>query len=518
MLDKKEIKKKIQRANEDLEDLQLYINDFSNFLPLAVFTINPLGRIVNINKAAERLTGYSPIEIMGDFVSTIFLEKEKVEKIEKEIAKVKSISNAELTLTNKEGKRIPVSVFVSVREDVQKDFIGYFLAFSDITEIKNLQQNLEKKVGERTQELRLSKEALVETLKDVEEARRDTEDEKNKTLAIITNFADGILVFDKINNLLLINSQAEKFFKVEAKDIISKSISKISSFNFLAKLLEKRTEKIFRKEFEIKENLVLEVSVLPIIRGAEETGSLVILHDVTREKLVEKMKSEFVSLAAHQLRTPLSTMKWIMRMILDEEMGTINKEQKEFLEDSYQANERMIYLISDLLNVARIEEGRFLYELTPLNIQEMIESIVSFFESDASRRKVKVEFKKPRKKMPEIMLDSEKIKIAIENLVDNAIRYSLPGGKVTIAIKQNEKQLEVFVKDSGVGIPKNQQSRIFTKFFRGNNVMRMDTEGNGLGLYITKNIIESHEGKIWFESKLKEGTTFYFKLPIKNKK
>ena len=230
------------------------------------------------------------------------------------------------------------------------------------------------------------------------------------------------------------------------------------------------------------------------------------------------MKSEFVSLTAHQLRTPLSTMKWIMRMILDEELGTINKEQKEFLEDSYQSNERMIYLINGLLNVARIEEGRFLYELALENIQEIIESIINSFKSEADRKKIKVEFKKPNKKIPKIMLDSEKIKIAIENIIDNAIRYNISKEKVIVSLSQTEKEIEISVKDNGVGIPENQQARIFTKFFRGNNAMRMDTEGSGLGLYITKNIIESHGGKIWFESKLNKGTVFYFKLPIKNRK
>jgi signal transduction histidine kinase len=115
------------------------------------------------------------------------------------------------------------------------------------------------------------------------------------------------------------------------------------------------------------------------------------------------------------------------------------------------------------------------------------------------------------------MMDVEKMQIAIDNLIRNAIRYILRGGKVTVSLKCGEKEIEFFVKDKGVGIPKQQQKRVFTKFFRGANVMRMETEGAGLGLYIAKNIIEAHGGRIWFESELGKGTTFYFTIPIKKK-
>lgn len=154
MSEKKELKKKLQRASEDLEDLESYIREFSAFLPLAVCTVNPLGRIVNINKAAEVLTGYLSFEVVGEFIIIIFLEKEKIKKIEKEIIKIKSVHNIGLTLITKKEKKIPVSASISAREDIRGNFIGYFIAFSNISEIKALQQDLEKKVSQRTRELR----------------------------------------------------------------------------------------------------------------------------------------------------------------------------------------------------------------------------------------------------------------------------------------------------------------------------------------------------------------------------
>jgi len=160
MLEKKSLKKKLQTIKEDLEDLELYIRGFSAFLPLAVCTVNPLGVIININKAAENLSGYSSFEIMGRSTASFFLEKDEVRLIEKEIEKNESIQRKELTLVTKKRKKIPVRVFISRRKDKEKNYIGYFLAFLDITEVKALQENLEKKVKERTKELQVRIEEL----------------------------------------------------------------------------------------------------------------------------------------------------------------------------------------------------------------------------------------------------------------------------------------------------------------------------------------------------------------------
>ena len=150
---------KLQRAKEDLEDLEIYIKEFSDFLPLAVCTINPLGMIININRAVETLSGYVPFELTGEHISSIFLEKEEIEKIGK-IIKKRFVQSKELTLVTKRNKKIPVRVFVSVRRDKEGNYMGYFLALSDITEVKALQENLEKKVKKRTKELQERVEEL----------------------------------------------------------------------------------------------------------------------------------------------------------------------------------------------------------------------------------------------------------------------------------------------------------------------------------------------------------------------
>ena len=193
----------------------------------------------------------------------------------------------------------------------------------------------------------------------------------------------------------------------------------------------------------------------------------------------------------------------------------LKKEEKDLILKAYQTNERMINLVNDLLNVARIEEGRFVYEPKIVEFSEIVESIYNSLK-DYARQK-KIEFRLEISEGKKIVkVDVEKISLAVKNLIENAIKYTPEKGRVEIFIKERKKKHELVfsVKDTGVGIPKDQQSRIFDKFFRGANVVRMQTEGTGLGLFITKNIIEAHGGKIWFKSQENKGTIFYFTLPL----
>jgi len=239
------------------------------------------------------------------------------------------------------------------------------------------------------------------------------------------------------------------------------------------------------------------------------------LHDITREKKVERLKTEFVSLSAHQLRTPLSAIKWTLRMLLDGDLGELSPEQREFLEKTYKSNERMIVLVNDLLDVTRIEEGRYIYKLVLADIEALTQFVISSRKEEFEKRKIKLKFKKPEKKLPEVEIDVERIKVVIQNLLENALRYTPVGGDVIVSLRHYKDRIEFSVKDTGMGIPVDQQSRIFTKFFRSPNAVRAETEGSGLGLFISKNIIEAHGGKIGFESEENKGSTFHFSIPLK---
>ena len=218
-----------------------------------------------------------------------------------------------------------------------------------------------------------------------------------KDVGIIDYLTDGLLVFDGKSKLSLINSCAEEFFKVKKEKILGKAILELSrfpSFRPLVSFLGGEIREVSKKELKIKENFILEVTTVPLKIKERKGGTLVILHDVTREKLVDRMKSEFVTLAAHQLRTPTSAVKWALKMLLDGDLGALDKKQKEMIEEAYITNDRAIKLVNDLLDVAQIEEGKYLSKITLSSIEDIIQSVVDGYSKEIKEKKLKVELKK----------------------------------------------------------------------------------------------------------------------------
>ena len=233
-----------------------------------------------------------------------------------------------------------------------------------------------------------------------------------------------------------------------------------------------------------------------------------------REHELAKLKSEFISIAAHQLRTPLSTIKWTFRMALDGDLGQLSSEQQEFLGRGYESNERMIKLVSDLLDASRIEEGRFGYSLQPTQLEPILEAEVKQTEQTALQKRITVRYEKPEEPLPKLYLDAQRISMIFSNLLANAVNYTPPGGTITIRAFKEEGSVKVEVMDTGVGIPKEDLPRLFTKFFRAENVIRMQTEGTGMGLFISKNIARMHGGDVNVISEEGKGSTFTVLLPI----
>lgn len=340
----------------------------------------------------------------------------------------------------------------------------------------------------------------------------------NKILPLInTDFIDGILIFDKQNNLFFINSSAEKFLKIKSKAVINKNISKLEKmcgFKDIAIFLKQKNIKEAEQEIKIDENLILKAHIIFFAKECEEK-ILVILHNITRAKRVDIMKTDFISLAAHQLRTPISTIKWTIRMLIDGDFGEITRTQKKFTERIYKSNEKTIKILDDLLNMVHIEQGTYLSKKKIIDIEKLFKNSLNFFKKDIAKKQIKFEIK-TQKKFPKIKADQEKIQMAINNIFENAVKYTLEKGKIIVSLKYDKKEIKVCVRDSGVGIPFNQQYRVFSKFFRGVNAITIDTEGTGLGLFIARNIIEAHNGRIWFKSQQGKGSDFYFTLPISN--
>ena len=241
---------------------------------------------------------------------------------------------------------------------------------------------------------------------------------------------------------------------------------------------------------------------------------MAIERDITEKKAVDKAKSEFVSLASHQLRTPLAGISLTTEMLLNGIAGKVSKEQKKYLKDILSGIKNMTEIIETMLNVSRIELGSFAQNDKEINIVKFINSLIKENRSQIKNKKIKVSVRY-EKNIPMIMINNNLARLIFENILSNAIKYNYKNGKISVEITNQKKQALVKIENTGCGIPKNQQDKIFTKLFRADNKMKLKTEGTGLGLYTAKTAAEKRGGKIWFESEEEKGAVFFVSLPFK---
>lgn len=229
---------------------------------------------------------------------------------------------------------------------------------------------------------------------------------------------------------------------------------------------------------------------------------------------LDEAKNEFISMASHQLRTPLTSIKGYLDMMLEGDLGKISPTQRAVLREAFSSSERMVRLINDFLNVSRLQTGKFTIDKQSVDIAQILRDEVSLLKVVADQRSVEMALKID-KKIPSLAVDSEKIRQVMLNMIDNAIYYSSPHKKVVIALKSSGKMIEFSVKDSGIGVPKSEQANLFGKFFRGTNAKKRRPDGTGVGLFLAKKVILSHDGEMIFESEEGKGSTFGFRLPVR---
>ncbi len=337
--------------------------------------------------------------------------------------------------------------------------------------------------------------------------------------------ADQIIITDKDGIILYTNKAMEIITGYKAEEAIGKKAGQLWGKHmpeeFYANLWDiiKNKKKLFIGEITNRKKdgtpYIAEVRIAPILDKDRKVNFFIgVERDITVVKEVDKMKTEFVSLASHQLRTPLTAVKWYVEILLKKERDA---KEEGYLRQVYDSNERMIRLVNDLLDVSHIESGKkFGVMLKKINIVPVVKNVVELMSISLKSRHQKGEIKLGSEFPKELKLEIDEIKIrqVFQNLIDNAINYSADKINIMVGYKQEGSMAVFSVKDSGIGIPKNQQARVFEKFFRADNTGNLSAKGTGLGLYIAKAIVEKHGGKIWFESAEGVGTTFYFSLPL----
>lgn len=230
---------------------------------------------------------------------------------------------------------------------------------------------------------------------------------------------------------------------------------------------------------------------------------------------LDEVKDEFISMASHQLRTPLTSIKGYLSMVLEGDAGKITADQRKLLEEAFSSSQRMVYLIGDFLNISRLQTGKFELELTDVNLAGLVTDEVEQLKATAQRRNITLDYKEPAQ-FPAMSIDEAKIRQVVMNFIDNAIFYSHPNSTVTIELTTTGRNLRLEVTDTGIGVPQSERHHLFTKFYRATNARKIRPDGTGIGLYMAKKVVTAFGGSIIFESKEGKGSTFGFTLPLKH--
>ena len=343
-------------------------------------------------------------------------------------------------------------------------------------------------------------------------------EEKQKTSSIVYSLHDGLIVFDLDGTIIEVNPKCEEIFDLKKDELIGKNPSLIKSkdprYINLKHVADVYIDEHKFKEIELHDpnHYMLKVSQVPLVTDHVKIGSVIIIRDITREHAVEKLKTSFVSTASHQLRTPLTGIRWGLEELTNS--TDLSDKQVGLVQRIANNVNGIIDLINGLLDVSRIEEGKLIYSFSLYDPEKVIAEMLDSVRINADKNDISVEFKKLKKEIPTVCGDKDRIAIALKNLIDNAVKYSPEGETVTITLDADETNIHFEVIDNGIGIPEKSKRSLFNKFFRAENAIRKITEGSGLGLFIVKSVVEKHGGTITVNSTAGKGTTFHVSFPI----
>lgn len=358
---------------------------------------------------------------------------------------------------------------------------------------------------------------------------REKEVESSRSRAILEAVADGVLVTDIQSDVILLNKSAENILNID-ENKIEKSLKGLISFygdpinKWILKIIE-WTEKpvsqpvgtVFTERIILTKGKVVSVHLSPVIWRNEFLGTVSVFRDISVEVQIDQLKTDFISNISHELRTPMTSIKGYVEVLLMGAVGGINEQQKHFLEIIQTNTKRLNFLVDDILDVSRIESGSIVLNPQLTDIPGLIKKVIDEQQniSMSEKKQIEIEFIQ-NDPVPQLLIDSERIEQVLMNILNNARMYSIDKEMIKITLQLAEDLIKIEIKDKGIGVPKEEQVHIFERFYRGKNSLEVNSAGTGLGLSIAKTLVEMHGGNIWFESSgIKgEGSLVSFTIPM----
>ncbi len=542
-------------------------------MPNALFILDKKGKIELVNIAASKLLGYKKDELKGKIFMQFLSKTEKTSLFDLSKIKLgKHIFELELFMKPGRGRQIPVSISGALLPSNRSKVETYVIVVRDIREFKKyakqkvneitpmlnrislgdfskkielpdaqdefselivaidlMSDNLKELISEnkkKTEQMRNTEAQLRKSHNILQKEKTNTDLEKAKIEAFLSDIGEGVIAIDYVGKIMFINNEAERLFGLSKDEVIGKLFTKVYNFKdeheeevspnsyFMAKTIGLKKPVYITAYFVSKsgKRVPFSITISPIMFENKMLGVVGTFRDITKEKEVDKAKSEFVSLASHQLRTPLTGVKWLLQAVLKK--GDLTRWQIDFIKDAVKSNNRMIALVNDLLNLSRIETGAIAMNPQHIDLIKFLNEIIRDIQLFAKKAGRKIVFKTDVKEL-DLEFDSDLISQVIINLLSNSVRYSNPKSEILVSIKKSKKYVDVSIQDKGIGIAKEDQKRLFTKFFRSVEATKLVTTGSGLGLYLVGKILEVCKATILVKSKVNVGSTFTVSIPIK---
>jgi two-component system sensor histidine kinase VicK len=359
---------------------------------------------------------------------------------------------------------------------------------------------------------------------------RDTSVERSELKSILSGLNDGLIVYEADFRVIFFNPAAERIFKIDAKSMIGHVLSprdvEIEGWRTLGQVIfPSLAPRVATRTKEGEYPQIVDISftdpefdfrvtTAPVINEhGQRLAFMKIIQDRTAQVQSLRSKSEFVTVASHQLRGPVTDISWALQSLSG--LTGLDENNKMILDHALGASQSLLRRIEDLLNIAKMEDGQLGYKFEDTDVSDFLAKVLADVLPAAQKADIKLYFDRPSEVLPHVMIDAARLSLAVTNLLENAIRYNVENGEVTVKVdKMQDKPFVVIsVKDTGIGIPPEAVANLFKKFFRADNAIKEQTEGSGLGLYIAKGIVLAHGGQIWAESELNRGTTISFALP-----
>lgn len=351
-------------------------------------------------------------------------------------------------------------------------------------------------------------------IKNIEEEKEEGLLLQERQKEIVENMVEGLLVHNLNGKILTMNAVAERFLGTKLSGLKGKTADELKNSSDWFKVLfqDLKEGETFEYSFTDKDGQDFDYQIIKITLNKERGEILKIIRDVSRSKYLDRMKTEYVTIMSHKFLTPLTNIKWSADFLLNGEAEI--KRREENIKNILNNADKLVKLTSYLLNIAEIEEGLFGYTFEKLDMNSIIEEVIQNYSEESRQKEVKVVYDRPKDGFYFVSGDKSRLNAAVSNYLDNAIKYTLKDGEVKISLEKSGNEIKVSVSDNGIGISPESVQSLFSKFFRDKRAKAVHTEGSGIGLFIVKNIIERHGGKVGYSADGGKGSTFFLTLPL----